>query len=130
MTAPSDPVPRPGSSTTIGDALPSVAGLVALPCEFHGRLLPEKRREASEPACTVTCHGVSERGRLDICAELAGGRRRRITTADLLALCGFPHDFRFPPGASAEDHWRPLGNAVPPPMAEAWARSLAGALTT
>jgi site-specific DNA-cytosine methylase len=47
------------------------------------------------------------------------GSLRRPTVEDALALSGFPPDYRFPESASDAVRWRMIGNAVPPPMAEA-----------
>jgi site-specific DNA-cytosine methylase len=59
--------------------------------------------------------------------ELLDGTVRRLTVEDVLALQGFPAGFRFPTDDRTRC-WRAVGNAVPPPLAEAWARSIAAAL--
>jgi len=54
------------------------------------------------------------------------GFLRRITVAEAAALQGFPPDFEF--SGSQSSRYRQIGNSVPPPMAEAVARSLAAAM--
>jgi site-specific DNA-cytosine methylase len=60
--------------------------------------------------------------------ELADGTLRELTIEDALALSGFPADYPFPDRRELRMRWHLLGNSVPPPMAKAWARSIARAL--
>jgi site-specific DNA-cytosine methylase len=92
--------------------------------------VPLRRRQTwptNRPGPTLTTQTVSAvYGQVIV--ELRDGTARQPTVADLLALSGFPPDFRFPDD-SLERAWRALGNCVPPPLAEAWAQSVGAALT-
>jgi DNA (cytosine-5)-methyltransferase 1 len=50
-------------------------------------------------------------------------RRRQFTIPELKRICGFPDDYVLT--GSFAQQWERLGDAVPPPMAAAWARVLA-----
>lgn len=75
------------------------------------------------PAPTVTAGGgfggmsgyhlQSNKGRI----------RRRFTIQELRRICGFPDDYVLT--GSFAQQWERLGDSVPPPMAAAWARTLA-----
>ena len=54
--------------------------------------------------------------------DRAGKRARKITVAEAALLQGFPPDFPFQ--GSKTSQFRQVGNAVPPPVAEAVLRSL------
>ena len=49
-------------------------------------------------------------------------RLRRLTLVEAAALQGFPSDFKF--CGTASDKYRQIGNAVPPPMAKALAKTV------
>jgi DNA (cytosine-5)-methyltransferase 1 len=49
--------------------------------------------------------------------------RRRFKIAELRRICGFPDDYVLTGSFSAQ--WERLGDAVPPPMAAAWATAIA-----
>jgi DNA (cytosine-5)-methyltransferase 1 len=125
--------PRPRAVRTVmGDALPDVLRLVIdAPRGRVGDTFPRGRRSwaASEPAPTLMARGMAATSLERVWVQRAPeGQPRDVNLADLLALSGFPADFDFPT-EDLELQWRALGNAVPPPQAEAWARSIAGALT-
>jgi hypothetical protein len=86
------------------------------------------RFPSSRPAPTTTTGGFSgcfdEPKNTYRQIQEDDGSLRRLTVEDALALSGFPLDYRFPESASDAVRWRMIGNAVPPPMAEARARSL------
>lgn len=99
-----------------------------------GRLedtFPRGRRTwaACEPAPTLMARGMAATSLDRIWVQQRpDGKPRPIGIADLLALQGFPANFRFPESSRHVDKWRAIGNAVPVPLAEAWARSIADAL--
>ncbi len=114
----------------IADALPGVERIARVPRSGRAaniRYLTEMAWAADGPAPTVMATGIRDAGaqvyRID-----EGGRRRPVTVEDALRLQTFPADFRFPEGADDEARWRMVGNAVPPALAEAWARRLRRAL--
>jgi DNA (cytosine-5)-methyltransferase 1 len=74
--------------------------------------------EAPHP--TVTAEGARTSGELRSSATRV---RRRFTIAELRRICGFPDDYVLT--GSFGKQWERLGDAVPPPMAAAWARELA-----
>ena len=122
--------PRQSRRTVIGDALPGVAAVVAAPSWHFRRRFGRRVWYASDPLATVTTGGVAyvyEIDRLQVWLE--SGARRAMAVEDLAALCGFPRWFRLPPGVGKADAWRMFGNCVPPPLAAAWARSIAEALS-
>jgi DNA (cytosine-5)-methyltransferase 1 len=53
----------------------------------------------------------------------ANGRRRHLTIPEVQRICAFPDDYVLT--GSFQERWERLGDAVPPPMAAAWARALA-----
>lgn len=55
-------------------------------------------------------------------ATEAPARLRRMTTVEAATFQGFPRDFRF--SGNISDHFRQIGNAVPPPMARAIAMAV------
>ena len=111
--------------SAIRDALPGVARVVAVPGRHYGGFHAERTSPASGPAPTVTCSGIAKYDRRDLRVETIEGELRPLTIDDVKALCGFPADFRLPAGISEARAWKLLGNPVPPPMASAWAGSLA-----
>jgi hypothetical protein len=54
-------------------------------------------------------------------------RLHRLTVTEAARLQGFPAEFRFEGSQSSQ--YAQIGNAVPPPLAEAVARALLGVLT-
>jgi site-specific DNA-cytosine methylase len=74
--------------------------------------------DAAHP--TVTAEGARTSGEL---RSSVTRHRRRFTIPELRRICGFPDDFVLTGGFSLQ--WERLGDAVPPPMAAAWARALA-----
>ena len=116
----------------MGDALPDVLRLVVdAPRGRVGDTFPRGRRSwaASEPAPTLMARGMAATSLDRVWVQQRpDGRPRPISIDDLLALQGFPADFRFPKGSRREDMWRGIGNAVPVPLAEALARSVAAEL--
>jgi DNA (cytosine-5)-methyltransferase 1 len=125
--------PRPRATrTVIGDALPDVLRIVIdAPQGRVGDTFPRGRRSwaESEPAPTLMARGMAATSLERVWVQqVPDGRPRGVSLADLLGLSGFPEDFRFPTD-ELELQWRALGNCVPPPLAEAWARSVASVLT-
>jgi DNA (cytosine-5)-methyltransferase 1 len=124
------PTPR-AQRTVMGDALPDVLRLVIdAPQGRVGDTFPRGRRSwaESEPAPTLMARGMAATSLDRVWVQQRpDGRPRPISIDDLLALQGFPAGFRFPTD-DRELQWRGIGNAVPPPLAEAWARSIADAL--
>lgn len=130
---PAGAFPRPRARRTVmRDALPDVLRLVIdAPQGRLGDTFPRSRRTwaASEPAPTVMARGMAATSLDRVWVQqLPDGTPRPITIADLLALQGFPPDFRFPEGSRHADKWQAVGNAVPPPLAEAWGGSVKAAL--
>ena len=124
------PPPR-SQRSVMRDALPDVLRLVVdAPQGRVGDTFPRgrKTRAGSEPAPTVMARGMAATS-LDRAwvQQIPDGRPRPVSIDDLLALQGFPAGFRFPTD-DRELAWQAIGNAVPPPLAEAWARSIADAL--
>jgi DNA (cytosine-5)-methyltransferase 1 len=118
--------------TVMGDALPDLLRLVVdAPSGQVGDTFPRGRRSwaASEQAPTLMARGMAATS-LDRAwvQQRPVGKPRPISVDDLLALQGFPADFCFPKGSRHVDKWKAIGNAVPPPLAGAWARSVADAL--
>jgi len=74
--------------------------------------------DATHP--TVTAEGARTSGEL---RSSRTRRRRQFTIAELRRICGFPDDYILT--GSFGQQWERLGDAVPPPMAAAWARALA-----
>ena len=74
--------------------------------------------DAAHP--TVTAEGARTSGEL---RSSITRTRRRFTIPELRRICGFPDDYVLTGGFSLQ--WERLGDAVPPPMAAAWARALA-----
>jgi DNA (cytosine-5)-methyltransferase 1 len=124
---PNEALPAYGRRTAIRDMLPDVARLVvtegeAVPAEhFHWRGR-ERTWPASGPGPTIAASGIGIWRATATLVELRDHTRRPSTIAEVAALCGFPTDFVLPVSPSAA--WRVLGNAVPPPMARAWASGL------
>jgi DNA (cytosine-5)-methyltransferase 1 len=73
----------------------------------------------------IDAHGVADDGEI---ATLAGpkGRGPRLTVAQAAILQGFPSDWKFQGGKTAR--YRQVGNAFPPPVAEAVAKQIRAAL--
>jgi DNA (cytosine-5)-methyltransferase 1 len=76
----------------------------------------ERVRTTDEPAQTI-----GTRGNLMYTSE--DGRRRRLTVRECAILQGFPEDY--PWQGTKTQQYRQVGNAVPPPMAEALVADLA-----
>jgi DNA (cytosine-5)-methyltransferase 1 len=123
--------------TTMRDGLPGVAAIVR-PAREAGsaRDLPYReplRWPSGLPAPTVTTNGLSG-GKKSVSFDdarvvLDDGSRRRVTLADVRTLMGFGTDHAFPERLSDAAVMKMLGDCVPPPMAEAWARSVARAIS-
>lgn len=125
--------PKPNEiRTVIRDALPSVARIIRLSgtnaTARHYKWRAGRTYPASDPAPTITCAGMAEHRRGNLRVETTTGELRPLGIADLLALCGFPAEFSIPSSVSDSKAWKLLGNAVPPPMAQAWATRLAATL--
>lgn len=118
-----DAFPVPGPVSTITGALPLVA---ALAVEESGRparryiYLHEHRWPGTGPCPTITTRGPGPLSWHYVRAELADGSLRRVTADEVRALCGFPRGFDLGSSAFATAA-HVFGNAVPPPMARAWA---------
>jgi DNA-cytosine methyltransferase len=69
---------------------------------------------------TVTAEGARTSGELRSSVTRV---RRRFTIAELRRICGFPDDFVL--AGTFSQQWERLGDAVPPPMARAWAEAIA-----
>jgi DNA (cytosine-5)-methyltransferase 1 len=82
----------------------------------HG--FDSKWKSLDEPATTILAEGPSTSGVLR-----ANGRRRHLTIPEVQRICAFPDDYVLT--GSFQERWERLGDAVPPPMAAAWARALA-----
>lgn len=70
-----------------------------------------------QPHPTITASGARTSGEIKV-----GGHRRMFTIEELKSICGFPPDYVLT--GSFGKQWERLGDAVPPPMMEAIARSL------
>lgn len=123
--------------TVMSDALPEAAAIVRLPREIgdleHIDYRTGTRWLSSRPAPTMTTSGFSGGDRSTDLPyariELADGSLRPVTVEDGKALMGFPEEYEFPDDLSVGARWKMLGNAVPPPMARAWAESVGRALS-
>ncbi len=80
--------------------------------------LHNRRPSVDEPAPTVLADKNGWSG-------IVVGRRR-LTIDELKRLCSFPDDYQL--SGTYAQQWARLGNSVPPLMAAAWARSMAGVL--
>lgn len=107
--------------------MPDAAALVALE-DRRGELKPRQEWAATWLAPTITANGMSDRGRKRLRVELAEESPRQMTARDAAALQTFPPDFRVPERATEGQAWALYGEAVPPRLAEAWARSVARVL--
>jgi DNA (cytosine-5)-methyltransferase 1 len=91
---------------------------------FHdtgGRNQTQARRDrVDEPSSTIANPKDATHYQVE---EGADRVRRRFKIAELRRICGFPDDYVLIGSFSAQ--WERLGDAVPPPMAAAWARTLA-----
>lgn len=120
------------AQAAIGEALPDVTRLIkrAGKTVTAKNLVYRERKTwvAALPGPTLTTGGPSMFGAAQVEVELRDGTVRPLSVQDGLRLCGFPDWFRFPEKVSDTAKWRMLGNAVPPPMAESWARGLSQAL--
>lgn len=125
-----------GRRTAMRDAIPGAVAIVRLPreCDKPPNLVYREplRWHASRPAPTILTGGFSGGAMTTALRhariEMEDGTVRPLTIEDGKALMGFPPDYRFPDGLSLGARWAMLGDAVPPPMARAWARSIGTAI--
>lgn len=126
---PAEAFPRKRARQTVmRDVLPEVTRLVRpageeIRAEQYG-WYREQTWPASGPAPTVTACGVANLWASRVWVELQSGELRRLTVDELKVLSGFPADFGIPAKTDVAGVWRMLGNAVPPPMAQAWAEGV------
>jgi DNA (cytosine-5)-methyltransferase 1 len=121
---------RAARQTVIGDALPDVLRIIKPAAECRARnhkWTQERTWHATEPAPTISKYGVSAYGSKGMLVETRNGEHRPPSVAELKLLCGFPRDFDL--SVDDVEPWHVLGNAVPPPMALAWAAGVAHVLT-
>jgi DNA (cytosine-5)-methyltransferase 1 len=78
-----------------------------------------RRLDWDAPARTI----LASSGHPGAAGPLHPAGTRKLSIAELKAICGFPQDFVL--SGTYEQQWERLGRAVPPPMAEAVARILA-----
>lgn len=90
----------------------------------------EQSWPADEPAPTITTQGLAYLNHDWIWVETWDGERRHPEISEVAALCGFPVDYQFPESLDYGRRCKGLGNAVPPPMARAWANGMAAQLRT
>lgn len=122
------PLPR---TTSMRDALPHAAALVGEGPQ--GTALNAAWREqeswpAHRPAPTLAASGMAQKSSNGIRLLTRDGEERPLEVPELKALMGCPEDFRLPEGTSLVRAWKLMGNAVPPPMARAWAEPVRDAL--
>jgi DNA (cytosine-5)-methyltransferase 1 len=79
-----------------------------------------RRDRADEPAPTLVPGHNATHYQVEEGAERV---RRRFTIDELRRICGFPDDYVLT--GSFSQQWERLGDAVPPPMAAAWATAIA-----
>lgn len=114
-------VKAPAATVTAGSMMMTarVVGGGANP-RFPG----DRRTEAditSRPSTTIGATYANQRPSI-----VTGETRRRLTVEECAALQGFPAGYPWQ-GATLESRFRQVGNAVPPALAEAVARSLLAA---
>jgi DNA (cytosine-5)-methyltransferase 1 len=85
---------------------------------FHDRLHPER------PSYTLRAGS----GNFSPLRPVHYKHHRVITVRESARLQGFSDDFRWPDRIPRLQQYRQVGNAVPPPLAQAFARALAGQL--
>lgn len=124
---------RPAAGVRQGDSMADALGLKGLPQPLFPAIRPLTR-----PAPTVTATEYagstlrdSQRGKKRhqahsraSCVLHAWTGRTRLTLAECAILQGLPDDYPF--RGTVEAKYRQVGNAVPPPMAEAIVRSAWG----
>jgi DNA (cytosine-5)-methyltransferase 1 len=84
-----------------------------------------RRDRADEPAPAIVA-GAGNAGTPSGHYQIEEGAervRRRFTIPELRRICGFPDDYVLT--GSFSQQWERLGDAVPPPMAAAWATAIA-----
>ena len=86
--------------------------------KFNG-YLGNRRIDPDKPAPTVTARGDTRGG---VVVLHHPSNKRRMSVRELATVQGFPLDFEF--CGNQSDAYRQIGNAVPPPLAEAVARCL------
>lgn len=84
--------------------------------KFNG-YLGNRRVDPDRPAPTVTARGDTRGG---VVVLHHPSNKRRMSVRELATVQGFPFDFEF--CGNQSDAYRQIGNAVPPPLAEAVAR--------
>ena len=90
----------------------------------NGRILQPIWREMNEPAQTIT-------GRAESVGRLGDAEKpvkiRSLTLPETLILQGFKPDYDLSAARTMKSRWTMVGNAVPPPVAEAVIRGIANA---
>lgn len=125
-----------GGLTVVRDSLPSARAIVraARDCGDPAFLAyrSEERWPASAPSPTITTSGFAGGAKAAdfkyAMIEEQDGSLRAVTVDDVRQLMGFPSEHQFPDGVAESAVLEMLGNAVPPPMARAWAESVGRAL--
>lgn len=104
------PLPHPESP------IPNHQKYSSFKLKFNG-YLGNRRIDPDKPAPTVTARGDSKGG---VVVLHHPSNRRRMSVRELATIQGFPIAFEF--CGNQSDAYRQIGNAVPPPLAEAVAK--------